>query len=199
MKHQALLFDFDGVIVDTAKYHYLAWKQIAAGLGFDFTEKDNERLKGVSRIESFKILLSVGNITMSEEEQLQYCEQKNKIYVAYISRMTQNEILPGVKEFLFDARKKGYKLALGSASKNSHFILDKLHLLSLFDAIVDGTLVATAKPDPEVYIRGAELLSVPCKECMVFEDAVAGIEAGHAGGMMTVGIGKKNVLTEADV
>lgn len=196
--HKGLLFDLDGVIVDTAKYHYLAWKEIASELGIDFTEQDNERLKGVSRMHSFEIVLEVGGKTMSQEEKEQYCEKKNEVYLTYIRKLEESEILPGVREFLEDVKRKGYKIALGSASKNSRLILDRLHLTEIFDEIIDGTKTSKAKPDPEVFVLGAKALGFACEECIVFEDAAAGIEAAHAGGMQTVGIGSKERLPEAD-
>ncbi len=198
MSHKGLLFDLDGVIVDTAKYHYIAWKEIAEELGINFTEEDNERLKGVSRVRSFEIILEIGNCTMPEEEQEFYRTKKNEVYLSYILKMEEDEILPGVRKFLIDVKKKGYRIALGSASKNSRVILDRLHLTDLFDAIVDGTKVAKAKPDPEVFLRGAKELGLEAGECIVFEDAFAGIEAAHAGNMKAVGIGSKELLPEAD-
>ncbi|MFW5632016.1 MAG: beta-phosphoglucomutase [Acetivibrio ethanolgignens] len=196
--HKGLLFDLDGVIVDTAKYHYLAWKEIADELGIDFTEQDNERLKGVSRMQSFEIVLEVGGKTMSREEKEQYCEKKNEVYLTYIRKLKESEILPGIRAFLEDVKEKGYKIALGSASKNSRLILDRLHLTEIFDEIIDGTKTSKAKPDPEVFVLGAKALGFACEECIVFEDAKAGIEAAHAGGMQAVGIGSRSRLPEAD-
>lgn len=198
MKHTGLLFDLDGVIVDTAKYHYIAWKEIADELGIPFTEKDNERLKGVSRVRSFEIILEIGNQTMSPEKQEEYRTRKNEIYLDYICKMKEDEILPGVKRFLEESRNAGYKIALGSASKNSTIILERLHLMDMFDEIIDGTKVSKAKPDPEVFKKGAEALGIPYESCIVFEDAVAGIEAAHACGMQAVGVGSRKLLPEAD-
>lgn len=197
-KIKACLFDLDGVVVDTAKYHYLAWKRLANNLGFDFTEKDNERLKGVSRIQSLEILLSIGKVKPSEEEKLKMAEEKNNWYVEYISKLNENEILPGVKNFLIELRQNGIKIALGSASKNSMMILNNLNLISYFDAIVDGNKVSKAKPDPEVFLLGAEELQVKPSECVVFEDAQAGIDAAKAANMKVIGIGQKDVLLNAD-
>ena len=197
-KIKACLFDLDGVVVDTAKYHYLAWKRLANNLGFDFTEKDNERLKGVSRIQSLEILLSIGKVKPSEEEKLKMAEEKNNWYVEYISKLNENEILPGVKNFLIELRQNGIKIALGSASKNSMMILNNLNLISYFDAIVDGNKVSKAKPDPEVFLLGAEELQVKPSECVVFEDAQAGIDAAKAANMKVIGIGQKGVLLNAD-
>ena len=196
--HRGLLFDLDGVIVDTAKYHYIAWKELADELGISFTKEDNERLKGVSRIRSFEIILEIGNRKMDEEEKKRYCIQKNDIYLKYIRKMHEEEILPGVREFLKSAREKGYKVALGSASKNAELILSRLNLEKYFDEIIDGTKVSRAKPDPEVFVKGAQALGLKPEECIVFEDAVEGIRAAHAGSMKAVGIGTKEALPEAD-
>lgn len=199
MKHEALIFDLDGVLVDTAKYHYLAWKQLAEELGILFTEKDNERLKGVSRMRSLEIVLEIGGVSMSEQEKEQACAQKNEVYLNYIRKMEKDEILPGVRAFLENARESGYKIALGSASKNTPLIMERLELTDLFDVIVDGRMTTKAKPDPEVFSLGARLLSVPPEKCIVFEDAVAGIQAAHAAGMKAVGIGTTDALPEADI
>jgi beta-phosphoglucomutase len=197
-KIKACLFDLDGVVVDTAKYHYLAWKRLASSLGFDFTQKDNERLKGVSRMRSLEILLSIGNVRPSIEQKLKMAEDKNSWYVEYISKLDENEILPGVKELLIELRQNGIKIALGSASKNSMTILNNLNLTLYFDAIVDGNKVSKAKPDPEVFLLGARELQVQPSECVVFEDAQAGIDAAKAANMKVIGIGQKGVLLNAD-
>jgi beta-phosphoglucomutase len=190
-KFKAAIFDLDGVIVDTAKYHYLAWKKLAAGLGFEFTEKQNERLKGVSRIRSLEILLEVGGITVGEEEKLAMAAKKNEWYVEYIKKMDQSEILPGAKECLTHLRENGVKVALGSASKNATLILHNLKVIDLFDVVIDGNKVSKTKPDPEVFLLGAKELGVCPGECVVFEDAEAGIEAAKAASMYAVGIGNK--------
>lgn len=198
MNQIGFIFDLDGVIVDTAKYHYLAWKELAQELSIDFTAKDNERLKGVSRLRSFEIILEIGGRTMSEEEKLSYCTKKNEVYLSYIDRLQKEEVLPGAREFLVSAKASGIGVALGSASKNARRILDKLELTDLFDAIMDGTVVSSAKPDPEVFTKGAEALGLPFESCVVFEDSSAGIEAAHRGGMKAVGVGRKEDLPEAD-
>lgn len=195
---KACLFDLDGVIVDTAKYHYLAWKRLAQELGFDFTEEDNERLKGVSRMASLEILLSIGQVFATEEEKAAMAEKKNKWYVDYITKLKEDEILPGVKEFLTLLRDNGIKVALGSASKNSMLILENLKLLPYFDAIIDGNKVSKAKPDPEVFLLGAKELRVKAEDCVVFEDAEAGIEAAKSANMKAIGIGSIEVLNKAD-
>ncbi|MBR8535977.1 beta-phosphoglucomutase [Carboxylicivirga sediminis] len=196
---KACLFDLDGVIVDTAKYHYIAWKELASNLGFEFTEEDNERLKGVSRMTSLNILLEIGGITLSDEEKHRLAEKKNENYRTFILKMQPDEILDGAKEFLQELKAKGIKIALGSASKNAMTILERLELTELFEAIIDGTKVTEAKPNPEVFLKGAEALNVDPSECVVFEDAEAGVEAALAGNMKCVGIGSPVVLGKANL
>lgn len=198
-KIKACIFDLDGVIVDTAVYHYKAWKRLANELGFDFTEHDNEKLKGVSRTRSLELILQWGGVTKTEAEKEELATRKNDWYVEMISHMAPAEILPGAKEFLIACRNAGLKTALGSASKNSMTILDKIGLTHLFDAIIDGNKVSKPKPDPEVFLKGAEEVNVVPAECVVFEDAIAGIEAAIVGGMKAVGIGSPEVLTEANL
>lgn len=196
---KAIIFDLDGVVVDTAKYHYLAWKKLASELGFDFKEEENERLKGVSRMQSLEIVLEVGKITyLSEEEKQELADRKNGYYLAMISHIDESEILPGIAQFIEQKKQEGYKIALGSASKSGGMILEKLGLATTFDTIVDGNLVKQAKPDPEVFIKAAELLKVPVNQCIVIEDAAAGIEAAKAGGMKSIGVGDAEILKEAD-
>ncbi|MES2279676.1 MAG: beta-phosphoglucomutase [Bacteroidota bacterium] len=196
---KACIFDLDGVIVDTAIYHYQAWKRLANQLGFDFTEHDNEQLKGVSRTRSLEIILQLGGVTKTEAEREELASLKNTWYVEMISKMRPDEILPGAKEFVEACRAAGIKTALGSASKNSMMILDKVGMTNLFDAIIDGNKVTKAKPDPEVFLKGAEELGINPSECVVFEDAIAGVEAAKAGGMKAVGIGEPLVLIKADI
>lgn len=197
---KAAIFDLDGVIVDTAKYHYLAWRRLADELGFVFTEKDNERLKGVSRMRSLEILLEVGGLTgrFSEEEMAEMAARKNGWYVEYISAMDESEILPGTVECLRGFRELGIKTALGSASKNAMLILNNLRLLPYFDVVIDGTKVSKAKPDPEVFLLGAKEAGVNPEECVVFEDAQAGIEAAKNAGMKAVAIGRPEDLSGYD-
>jgi beta-phosphoglucomutase len=193
------IFDLDGVIVDTAKYHYKAWKRIADEFGFEFTKLHNERLKGVSRRRSLEILLEVGNISVDEETKLKLAERKNAWYVEYISKMDKSEILPGVEDFIKSLRENNIKIALGSASKNSMTILKNLDIAHYFDVIIDGNKVTKAKPDPEVFLLGAKELGLDPENCVVFEDAEAGIQAAKIAGMMAVGIGSPAVLKEADL
>ena len=193
------IFDLDGVIVDTAKYHFLAWRSLAKELGFEFTEADNEQLKGVSRTESLRILLSIGGVDLSEEEQSVLADRKNVSYVEYISELDESELLLGVQEYLISLRNRGVKIALGSASKNATFILDKLNITHLFDAIVDGNKTTRAKPDPEVFLIACDELRLQPKDCVVFEDAVAGVEAAKSAGIQVVGIGQPSILNQADI
>ncbi|MBN1767470.1 MAG: beta-phosphoglucomutase [Prolixibacteraceae bacterium] len=198
MKIKACLFDLDGVIVDTAKYHFIAWKELAADLGFEFTEEHNERLKGVSRMASLDILLEIGGKYVRQDEKERMANSKNERYVSLIKKMTPDEILPGVIRFLNELKNAGIKTAIGSASKNAPLILERLKLDSYFDAIIDGNKVSHAKPDPEVFLKGAEALGVHPSECVVFEDAAAGVEAALNGNMKCIGIGEKEVLAKAD-
>lgn len=197
MNIKACLFDLDGVIVDTAKYHFIAWKELADELGFEFTLEHNERLKGVSRMTSLDILLEIGNIQKSENEKLEMAKNKNDRYVSYIMQLKPDEILPGVVNFLVELKNAGIKTAIGSASKNAPIILEKLELTCYFDAIIDGNTVSKAKPNPEVFVKGAEALNVPPGNCVVFEDAFAGVEAALIGGMKCIGIGTKHNLPNA--
>lgn len=196
---KACLFDLDGVLVDTARFHYLAWHSLANSLGFKFTESDNERLKGVSRMDSLEILLEIGNIKLSEKDKLKYAQEKNQLYLQCIRKMTREDVLPGVREFLSTLRHSGILLGLGSVSKNALEILNRTDITAFFDAIVDGTMITHAKPDPEVFLTGARLLNTDPKSCLVFEDAVAGVRAAHHAGMKCVGIGSPEILAEADL
>lgn len=196
---KAIIFDLDGVIVDTAKYHYLAWSNLAKELGFTFTKEDNELLKGVSRVRSLEILLEIGDVKLSQEDFDSYANKKNDEYVKLIKELTPADILPGVKDFILELKNKGYLISLGSASKNAVFILNHLQLTDYFDSIVDGTHVSKAKPDPEVFLTAAKNLGVDPSNCVVFEDAVAGVEAGKNAGMRVIGVGNVNILKTADL
>jgi beta-phosphoglucomutase len=195
---KAFLFDLDGVIVDTARYHYLAWRRLAHQLGFEFTEEQNEALKGISRMDSLEIVLSVGKVTLSASDKVKYAAEKNAYYLELCSQMTPGEVLPGVMGFLEEARAKGIRIGLGSASKNARTILDTIGITQLFDAIVDGNRVINSKPDPEVFLIGAKELHAKPEECVVFEDAAAGIEAARRAEMKSVGVGDPGVLGAAD-
>ena len=194
---QACIFDLDGVIVDTAKYHYLAWKRLAGELGFDLTEKDNEQLKGVSRMGSLQHILNWAGLEKSEEEKIALATRKNEWYKEYIAEMTSDEILDGVMDFLADLRKHNIKMALGSASKNAVAVIQNIGLMDTFEVIIDGTKTTRSKPDPQVFQLAAEQIGCEPAGCIVFEDAVSGVEAALAGGFYAVGIGSPANLSAA--
>ena len=198
-EYKGYIFDLDGVLVDTAKYHFKAWKRLADEMDIPFDENDNERLKGVSRMASLDIILELGNKSLSEEEKISLATRKNEWYVEFISKMDASEILPGALEFLKMLKTNGYKCALGSASKNAGLILERTGLKDYFDTVVDGTHVSKAKPDPEVFTLGADNMGLSYEDCVVFEDSVAGLQAAKAAGMVAVGIGEASVLTDADL
>ncbi|MBT8209579.1 MAG: beta-phosphoglucomutase [Eudoraea sp.] len=198
MVKRGFIFDLDGVIVDTAKYHYLAWKHLANELGFDFTEEQNEAFKGVSRRRCLEILLELGGITVEEAQFDRWLFEKNEDYLSYIDKMDESEILPDVPKVLDYLKDKRVPMALGSASKNAIPILKKVKLLSYFDTVVDGNQVSRAKPDPEVFLIAAEKIGVPPERCVVFEDAIAGIDAANTAHMISVGIGEKETLKAAN-
>jgi beta-phosphoglucomutase len=197
MNKKAFIFDLDGVIVDTAKYHFLAWQKIASQLGIEFTPEHNEELKGVSRVRSLDIILELGKIEASQEDKNKWLIQKNEDYLSYLVDMDQQELLPGVLTILEFLKEKSQAIALGSASKNARPILEKTGILHYFDAIVDGNDVTNAKPDPEVFIQAAKLLNAENENAIVFEDSVAGIQAANNAKMTSVGIGDKKILHEA--
>ena len=197
MTKKAFIFDLDGVIVDTAKYHFSAWQKIASELGIEFTPEHNEKLKGVSRIRSLDLILELGNIQASQEDKNKWLVQKNEDYLSYLVNMNFNEILPGVVPILQFLKDNSQGIALGSASKNARPILEKTGIISYFDAIVDGNDVTNAKPDPEVFLQAAKLLNTSNENSIVFEDSVAGIQAANTAKMISVGIGDETVLHEA--
>ncbi|RTY92889.1 beta-phosphoglucomutase [Flavobacterium sp. RSP46] len=197
MNTKAFIFDLDGVIVDTAKYHYLAWQKIANELNIEFTLEHNELLKGVSRVRSLDIILELGKVTASQEDKDQWLVQKNEEYLSYLVDMNESEILPGVFEILKFLKQNSQPIALGSASKNARPILEKTGLLSYFDAVVDGNDVTNAKPDPEVFLMAAKLLKIKPEDSIVFEDSVAGVQAANIGNMTSIGIGEATTLHEA--
>jgi beta-phosphoglucomutase len=196
---QACLFDLDGVIVDTAKYHYQAWKRLANALGFDLSLEQNELLKGISRMESLDIILGIGKVTLSDSDKLQYATEKNTFYLELCQQMTPADTLPGVRSFLEELKTASIKIGLGSASKNARVILERIDMLPYFETIVDGNRITRGKPDPEVFLIGASDLGAAPANCIVFEDAVAGVQSAKAGGMIAVGIGQPTVLHEADI
>lgn len=196
---RGLLFDLDGVLVDTNPLHFRAWKELTEELGIPFTLRDNERLLGISRTQCLEILLEQGRLTLSQSEKAALCSRKNARYRELIDGLTPGNLLPGVPEFLHSARQQGFLLALGSVSRNAGYILRKLEIGELFDAVIDGNQLTRGKPDPEVFQKGARALGLPPELCVVFEDSAAGIEAAHRGGMPAVGIGTPQRLTQADL
>jgi beta-phosphoglucomutase len=197
MTKKAFIFDLDGVIVDTAKYHFLAWEKLANQLGINFTHEHNEELKGVSRVRSLDLILALGNITASQEDKNKWLIQKNEDYLSYLVDMDEREILPGVVKVLEYLKNNNQAIALGSASKNARPILQKTNIMHFFDAIVDGNDVSNAKPDPEVFLQATRKLGIINENAIVFEDSVAGIQAANIANMTSIGIGDSSVLHEA--
>jgi beta-phosphoglucomutase len=195
---KACIFDMDGVIVDSAKYHFLAWQRLAAELSIDFNHHDNEALKGLSRVDSLERILIKGGLQLDNNTKEVLMDKKNKWYLEFISDMRPEEVLPGVKEFLEMLKEEGVKIGLGSSSKNAQMILDKTNLSPYFDVVVDGNQVTFSKPDPEVFINGARQLNVMPAEVVVFEDAEAGVDAALSGGFHVIGVGDANVLSKAE-
>ena len=195
---KACIFDLDGVIVDTAHYHFLAWKRLANELGFELTLADNERLKGVSRMKSLEIVLELGGVQANEAERERLATRKNAWFQEYVEEMAPEEIFPGVKELIGDLKAKGLQVGLASSSKNARTVIRQLHIGNEFDAIVDGTMVVHSKPHPEIFLSTAQLLGVQPEHCLVFEDAEAGVEAAIAAGMKCVGVGNETLLHLAD-
>lgn len=189
MKYEAIIFDLDGVICSTDEYHYLAWKSIADQLRIPFDRKTNDRLRGVSRMDSLEIMLENYPGRLSQAEKLDLAEQKNERYKKYLTALSPADLLPAVPETLRALREKGLKLAIGSSSKNTPFILRQLGLENFFDAVSDGNNISRSKPDPEVFLKAAEMLNTPPEKCLVVEDAIAGAQAGHAGSMEVACVG----------
>lgn len=189
MRYKAVIFDLDGVICHTDKYHYQAWKAVADELGIYFDETINNRLRGVSRMESFNIILERYEGTMSEEDKVAYTTKKNDVYKELLKNMNTQDLSAEVKETLEGLRAMGLKLAIGSSSKNAGFILERLGLGDFFDAISDGNNITNSKPDPEVFVKAAEYVETAAKDCLVVEDAKAGLEAAIAGKMECAAIG----------
>jgi beta-phosphoglucomutase len=196
---KACIFDLDGVIVDTAHYHFLAWRRLAHELGFELTPLDNERLKGVSRMKSLEIVLELGGVAASAEERERLATRKNTWFQEYVEEMAPEEIFPGVKELIRDLKAIGLKVGLASSSKNARTVIRQLGIANEFDAIVDGTMVIHSKPNPEIFLSTAELLGVEPDQCVVFEDAEAGVEAAIAAGMKCVGVGSEERLQMANL
>jgi len=194
-----VIFDLDGVIVDTAHYHYLAWKKLAQELGINLTLEDNEKLKGISRMKSLDIILALGGVSLTDYEKEKLAKKKNTWFVDFIERMAPEEIFPGVKNLIGALREKRLKIALASSSKNAKTVLDLLHVRPLFDVIVDGNMVVNSKPDPEIFLLAASMLNLEPSACLVFEDAEAGVQAAIDAGMKCVGIGSEDQLGKANL
>ena len=185
----AVIFDLDGVICSTDEYHYLAWKTIADSLGVDFDRKKNDRLRGVSRMESLEIILEDCRERLSPAEKEELASGKNEIYKKQLYKMSPKDLADEVRITLDELRERGYLLAIGSSSKNAKFILQQIGLNGYFDAVSDGTNISRSKPDPEVFVCAADMLCVPASRCLVVEDAVSGAMAAHAGGMKAACVG----------
>ncbi len=199
MKVEACIFDLDGVIVDTARFHYVAWKRIAQLFGGDLSLEQNEKLKGVSRMGSLEYILKANNIQKSHEEKSELAKLKNEWYLELISSIDQSELLPGVINLLTELKSLKIPLALGSASRNAIKILHKIGVDHLFHTMIDGNLVEKSKPDPEVFLKGAKSLGIKPANCIVFEDSSKGIEAAISGGFIPVGIGEDSNLKNATI
>lgn len=189
MKYQGIIFDLDGVICFTDEYHYQAWKRLAEELGVAFDREKNNRLRGVSRMASLDIVLEDYPEPLAEAEKLALAEQKNETYKALLAQMSPADLPVEVKATLLKLRERGMKLAIGSSSKNTPFILQQVGLEGFFDAVSDGNNITHSKPDPEVFLKAAQMLELPPEACLVVEDAVAGAEAGHRGGMDVACVG----------
>ena len=198
MKIRGCIFDMDGVIVDSAKHHFTAWKMLAEELSIPFTKEDNKLLKGLSRIDSLEKILSLGSLELNSKTKLQLMEKKNSLFLYLVSKMGEYEILPGVKDLILELRREGVGVCLGSSSKNATVILKNVNLFNLFDGVVDGNHITLSKPDPEVFLKGAEILGLAPSECIVLEDAASGVEAALSGGFFALGIGDASELSRAN-
>ena len=194
----AIIFDLDGVLVSTDRLHFLAWKHLTDQLGIPFDETVNNRLRGISRMESLNIILEQSAVSYSQEEKERFAEEKNQYYRELLKSLTPDDLLDGVRETLTELKLRQYLLAVGSSSKNTKFILDRIGLSDCFDAISDGTNITKSKPDPEVFLKAAEYLAVPPEQCIVVEDAYAGVDAAKAAKMLAIGIGDAATYEKAD-
>ena len=194
---RAFIFDLDGIIVDTAKYHFKSWKIIAKKIGFELSKTQNKHLKGVSREESLNRILNWGRISIDRLEKKKYLEEKNELYKGFINNLHHTDILPGVNKLIDFAKIKNIPIALGSASKNAHQILERLGIKNKFKVIIDGNLTSRSKPHPEVFLRGAEILGINPKKIIVFEDSIAGIDAANKAKMVSVAISTSGKIENA--
>ena len=193
-----VIFDLDGVLVKTDDMHYKAWSQVADKEDIYFDKDINDRLRGVSRLESLDIILEKRRKEYTQQEKINLAEYKNDLYRKYLSQLDCSDILPGVDAVLADLKKRGLKTAIGSSSKNADYIIEKIGLAGAFDAVVSGTEITKTKPDPEVFVLAARELGLPPEQCVVVEDAKAGIQAAKAAGMKAIGVGNKQMLDQAD-
>ena len=195
-----LIFDMDGVLTETSKFHLKAWQKLAKELGGVFPDAMEEKIKGVSRMDSLEIVLKASGVEgLNPEDKNALAEKKNREYLKMVQSVSEDDVLPGMKVFLEREKKKGSKIALGSSSKSGAIILKKLGLVNLFDVIVDGNSVTSAKPNPEVFLKAASLMKISPDKCIVIEDAAAGVEAAKAAGMKCIGIGDTIELESADI
>jgi beta-phosphoglucomutase len=195
---EACIFDFDGVIVDTAGFHYLSWKKLANQLGFEFTQEQNEAMKGISRMDSLDVVLEIGNITVSHDEKIELAKQKNDWYREYLNDIDESAILPGVLHFLKELSEANIPFALGSASKNAGYIIPKLGIVPLFHTILDGNDTSRSKPDPEIFVMGADAMQKKPESIVVFEDSYKGLVAAQTAGFISCGVGNTEILHNAD-
>ena len=195
---QACLFDLDGVTVDTAQYHFTAWQRLADELGVPFDHADNDQLKGVSRVDSLEYILRKGNLELDNDTKVRLMDRKNAWYLAQVESMEPEELFPGVVDFIDELRAAGVGVALGSSSKNAPLILDRCRIADRFDTVIDGNSITFSKPDPEVFLKGAEALGSTPAHTVVFEDAVSGVQAALNGGFRVVGLGDAETLGQAD-
>lgn len=194
---KACIFDLDGVIVDTAAHHFVAWSHLADELGVEFSKEDNEQLKGVSRVDSLEYILKKGGLVLDAMTKLQLMDRKNELYLELANQTTKDDLLPGIEPFLLELKNLGIQIGLGSSSKNAPMILELLGITNFFQSVVDGNRITLSKPDPEVFLLGSKELAVPPNQCLVFEDAQSGIDAALAGGFHVIGVGDSNALIGA--
>lgn len=195
---KGVIFDLDGVLCSTDEYHYRAWKALADSLGIPFDRTINSRLRGVSREESLEIILERAGRHYSAEEKREMCREKNELYRTFLSALSVEDLAPGAAKMLHELRRAGKKLAVGSSSRNAQFILEKLGIAGLFDAVADGNRIRRSKPDPEVFLLAAQLLHLKPEQCIVVEDAYSGIAAAKAGGFYAAAIGDAVTCPPAD-
>lgn len=196
---KACIFDMDGVLVSTEQFHFQAWKRLAETIGISIDWEFNENLKGVSRAVCIDLILKHGGVIKTDEEKLVLASQKNEWFLELVSHISPKDVFPGVVDFLTELKSKKYKIALGSASKNAPLLLEKMQIAHFFDAVIDGNKITKAKPNPEVFLKGAEELGVNPEHCVVFEDAISGVEAARSAGMYCIGIGSSKTLSKAHV